>query len=646
MGDEEVRAINGVSLNIEPGEFVAIMGPSGSGKSTLMHVLGLLDTPDSGSYKLMGQEVSGLKEDELAALRSEALGFVFQQYNLLARTPADENVALPLLYRSSGAIPNLAVELLEKVGLGNRTKHKPNELSGGQQQRVAIARALVNKPSIIFADEPTGNLDSTSTKEIMDLLVELNRSGITLVLVTHESDIAAQADRIITMHDGVVATDTKKQTRSVKQVSAKRPAIRAETAKGWMEKIKHVLNSVRIYFREALRALAANKVRAALSMLGILIGVMAVISMLAVGAGAKKTMEERLSSLGSNRLILGPAKKSEGAVKMAAGDVTRLTLDDAEALARAKPLLRSVSPQVRGWARFIYKNKNANSQLLGTGVEYAQMGKSQPEWGRFFTEEEIKARARVVVLGMTVVKELFGEGSPLGETVRINSGAFQVIGVLPEKGSSGWRDQDDLAVIPVNTAMFRVMGKKYLDSITIEARSGKDMALAEETVKNIMRRREGIKPGEPDTFKIYNMVEIQKMASKSTEMFSLLLAAIGGISLLVGGIGIMNIMLVSVTERTREIGLRKALGARRIDIMAQFLIEAIVISMVGGILGLGAGIGISALISTLASDWSTVVTLDSVLTALMFSGAVGIVFGIWPARKASLLDPIEALRYE
>ncbi|MFH1723992.1 MAG: ABC transporter permease [Elusimicrobiota bacterium] len=646
MGQVTVHALRGVSLTVREGEFVAIMGPSGSGKSTLMHILGLLDVPDKGSYNLFGREVSALSEDELAALRGRTLGFIFQQFNLLPRTSSFENVSLPLLYCGNGHDPRRAARLLENVGLGDRLDHKPNELSGGQQQRVAVARALINEPRVIFADEPTGNLDSKSGKEILGLLGQLNAQGITVVIVTHDPEIAKQARRIIRMHDGKIQSDEpsgdqgpERAPRAETDGGAPAPASRSRTslagsAKEFLE-----------HFRHATRALLANKVRTALSMLGILIGVAAVVAMLALGTGAQRSIEQRLASMGSNLLNLRPGSRRSGGVAMESGSVTRLTPEDARAIAEIAGV-RRVCPSVSGRGQIVYGNMNWSTSLEGVMPEYAAMRASEPEIGRFFTAEENLNRARVAVLGLTVARELFEGKSPIGEFIKINRISFQVVGVLPEKGSAGHRDRDDTVAIPLLTAMRRVLGKKYVDSIDIEAASAEQLEPVQTAVQQLVIRRHRVPPArQEDAFRIRNMAEIQEMITSTSKTMSALLASIAAISLLVGGIGIMNIMLVSVTERTREIGLRKAVGASRNDILSQFLIEAVVISIAGGLAGILLGWSITMAMAKIAG-WAAAISPASVALAVAFSAGVGIVFGLWPARKAAALHPIDALRYE
>jgi macrolide transport system ATP-binding/permease protein len=639
MGENVIHALRGVSLTIEDGDFVAIMGPSGSGKSTLMHLLGLLDVPSSGSYQVNGREIAGLTEDELAVLRRGEIGFIFQQFNLLPRMSATENVALPHLYSKIQPDYAQASTHLRDVGLGDRLAHKTNELSGGQQQRVAIARSLVNNPRVILADEPTGNLDSQSEREIMAILKKLNASGITLVIVTHEEEIGAQAKRRIRMRDGLVQSDERLDgATNFKAAAHASPAPMIDTGFNPLQTVQHI--------REGFKTLLANKVRTGLSMLGILIGVAAVIAMLAIGAGAQKAIEQQLASLGSNLLVVRPGSQNVGGVRLDSGSITRITVEDVAALKEKLPQTSEAVPNLSGKGQTTYANKNWSTQLLGTGPAYARIHAAEPELGRFFTEEENQKRARVAVIGATLVRELFNEQSPIGEMIKINKVGFQVIGVLPFKGANGFRDQDDIIIIPALTAMYRLLGKHFIDYIDVEAKPDTDMDAMIQDIQGVMASRHKIPPSQTsEAFIVRNMADIQAAMMESSKTMSMLLATIAAISLIVGGIGIMNIMLVSVTERTREIGLRKAVGARPADILQQFLIESVVVSAVGGTIGIVIG-WLVTLVLALALGWTTSVSPVAVTLSFLFSAGVGVVFGIYPAKKAAALNPIEALRYE
>lgn len=638
MGTNKVHALRDVSLTIEDGDFVAIMGPSGSGKSTLAHILGLLDVPTSGSYNLNGKEVSRLTEDELAVLRRDEIGFIFQQFNLLPRLNAYENVLLPIFYSKKETGLEDADKLLERVGLKTRADHRPNELSGGQQQRVAIARSLINRPNMILADEPTGNLDSVSEVEIMKTLQELNAQGITVVMVTHEEEIGKQAKRLIRVRDGVIQSDE----RLVPLQKTQRPHSKTSVE----QKSRVPLSEIWGLFQQGLKTLAGNKIRTALSVLGILIGVAAVIAMLALGKGAQKAIEDQLSSLGSNLLVLRSGAMRVGGVALQTGEFTRMTREDSLAIEKQIPFIKNVAAYVNGRTQVSHTNKNWNTEIIGTVPSYVDIRMAKPTLGRFFTEEENTRRSRVAVVGMTIVRELFSGDNPIGSTIKINKVSFQVIGVLPEKGATGWRDQDDLVVIPLATAMYRVLGKDYVDSIDIQVTEAEEIENTQAKILELMLSRKRLPPSrQEEAFDIRNMADIQKALSESNKTMTMLLASIAAISLLVGGIGIMNIMLVSVTERTKEIGLRKAIGARKIDILLQFLVESVVVSIVGGAAGIALGWSICMAIGAI-TGWAMSISWQSIVISFGFSAIIGIIFGIYPAKKASGLHPIEALRYE
>ncbi|HNR87410.1 MAG TPA: ABC transporter permease [Spirochaetota bacterium] len=643
MGEVEVRALRNVSLSIGEGEFVAIMGASGSGKSTLLHVIGFLDKPDSGTYALYGHDITRLSDDELSMLRNRTAGFVFQHFYLLPRMTALENAMLPLVYAGKRRDEHSARSRIEAVGLAARSGHYPNEMSGGEQQRVAIARALVNEPLIIFADEPTGNLDTKNEEEVLAVLRRLNDDGKTVVMVTHENEVAAQAKRIIRMRDGEIVSDER---RGKSRGSSPRNTAEGAPRKNIFATASAALDRAEFadYIRQAAGSILAHKLRSFLSVLGILIGVAAVISMLALGEGAKASVSESLSALGTNLLTVRPGSHRMRHVALETGSVTRLTVQDAHALSMISGVART-SPSVMGRAQLVYGNRNWNSQAQGVGTAYAAMKSMQPVAGRFFTEDELRNRSKVAVLGSTVARELFKGASPLGRTIKINRINFHVIGVLPVKGVSFFRDQDDVVLLPVTTAMFRLLGREFVDFIEVEVASADQIERAMGAIAGLIKRRHRIAAEDDEAFHIRDMSEMRAAMTGTIDTISILLGIVASISLFVGGIGIMNIMLVSVKERIKEIGLRKAIGARKRDIRTQFLIESAMMTFAGGVMGILIGSGLSLLLSLFAG-WSIMISPFSIIASTLFSVLIGVFFGLWPALQAARLNPIEALRYE
>jgi macrolide transport system ATP-binding/permease protein len=686
VGDVDVHALRGVSLVVEPGEFIAIMGSSGSGKSTLMSLLGCLDRPSSGEYYLEGVNVAGLSEPELARIRSERLGFVFQSFNLLARTSAIENAALPLFYAASGTSSRAerterARASLKLLGLTDRERNTPGQLSGGQQQRVAIARALINNPALLLADEPTGNLDTRTSHEIMATLQSLNRErGVTIIVVTHESDIAAFADRVITMRDGQVISDERKPatrpppgTPTGDLAAASPPPAPPPAATG--DDAGTVRAFALMIVAAALQALARNKMRSALTMLGVFIGVAALIAMVAVGQGANEAVRKQIESLGTNLLVVVPGATMMGGMRGGQGSASTLTVADAEALRREAPAVGSVSYLIRQSGQVRYANQNWTTGIQGVSANYPPITNWRIAAGRGISREDVSSAALVVVLGQTVTRQLFGaDENPVGAVIQVKSMPLLVIGVLASKGQTPFgTDQDDVVMIPFTTAERKVLGVAapsqqqvplnwvyppppnpynlqqrlmgYVNQIYVQATAASEIRPAISQITEILVRRHRIRPGDVNDFTVRNLSQIAETAEGSSRIMALLLAAVASISLVVGGIGIMNILLVSVTERTREIGLRMAIGARRTHVLLQFLAESVILSVAGGIAGIIMGVLFSELIPVFVG-WPAPISLAAIAGGFLFSAAVGIFFGYYPARKAANLDPIEALRYE
>jgi len=629
-GDIIVRALDGASLTIQRGEFVAIMGQSGSGKSTLMNIIGCLDRPTSGSYRVLGKEAAHLSPDELAALRRETFGFVFQRYNLLASATASENIEIPSVY---AGLPKQqrtarARRLLERLGLGERSEHRPAELSGGQQQRVAIARALVNDPPVILADEPTGALDSKSGEEVLALLKELHAEGRTIILITHAENVARHASRIIRIQDGQIIEDSAPVT----VIASTSLLHEGKESTGGI----HLTTSLQEALATAWRSLRVNLFRTTLTLLGIIIGVAAVVAMLAVGEGSRKKVLDQISAMGTNLMTVRP-----GAPGIRGdGDIITLVPEDTVAI-KALPNVETAVSERNGRMTARYGNIDYQTTVQGVGEDFTRARDWQVAEGQFFNAEDVKRYAAVAVLGRTVTEALFPHGdNPIGQYVLIKNVPFLVIGVMTEKGASpGGNDQDDSIFVPINTGLIRLFGKTYLSSISVKVVDTVDIEATQVRIETLLKARH-----KAEDFSVRNMASILEMAMETQNTFTLLLGTVAAISLLVGGIGVMNIMLVSVVERTREIGIRMATGARMRDILLQFNIEAAVVCAVGGVLGIlvggAAGLGLRL------SGMSVIFSVTPALLAFTCASATGLIFGYLPARKAARLDPVIALASE
>ncbi len=644
----EVHALRGVSLKVNRGEFLSIVGASGSGKTTLMDILGCLARPTSGSYYLEGHDVANYSDDELSNIRKRKIGFVFQTFNLIPRMSAIDNVELPLLY--SGVIEEerrrKAMDALGRVGLQMRAYHDPNELSGGEQQRVAIARALINNPSIIFADEPTGNLDSKTGKEIMALFEQLHKEGKTIIMVTHDATVAEYAERSIKIKDGKIEEEKIRKKPSKNKI----PSVEEKTGDA------SLLGSAISGFASGYKGLLANKLRSFLTVLGIIIGVGAVIGVMGVGEGAKRNITTQIEKLGSNVIsVYYRRPDSKEQALQWRGRSEGLTYDDAIAMKKELDFVKDVDPEVRSDITAKYQDKDWDTQVIGTLSSYQSINNHYVKDGRFFTEDELKSWAKVCVIGTTIKDELFKGENPIGKEIKISNMRFTVIGVMEEKGSVGFNDFDDRIFIPLFTAQKRITGEdNIVRSIDAQTTGLLPTDVTEERVKQLLLERHN----QVEDFRIRNREEFRQTVEQTASTFKIMLSGIAAISLIVGGIGIMNIMLVSVTERTREIGIRKAIGAKRIDILVQFLIESVIVSLSGGFLGIFFGVIFANTVGNmmvgagtigprfLSQGGGSVVTPSSILLAFFFAVVVGIFFGMYPANKASKMDPVQALRYE
>ena len=627
QGGEEVEVLKSVSLTIHSGEFVAIIGQSGSGKTTLMNILGCLDRPSRGRYLVNGHDVAALDADELSTLRRDVFGFVFQRYNLLPGSSAQENVAMPAMYAGAGAGERneRAGELLVRLGLEQRLEYYPSQLSGGQQQRVSIARALMNGGEIILADEPTGALDKNSGLEVLALLEELHAAGHTIILISHDPGIAARAKRVITLSDGVIVSDTVSENQA------------KATARGTgMDDPAPSQMPLAAALGLALRSLRDNRFRTVLTLLGIIIGVASVVTMLALGNGAKAKVLASIESMGSDLITIRPAP---GSSRSASGSV-RLVDGDIEALKKLPGVAGAVG-ESNGSVSVRYQESDYQTTYTATGLDKPVVANWNVAGGSFFNEEDLASSSPVVVLGQTVADNIFPRGvNPVGKYVLIQNVPFLVLGVMEVKGASAFgSDQDDVLLVPVPTARLRLMGRKFLSTAIIKAQAGRDMDAMQMAIGALMLSRHGT-----EDFRVLNTASILAAANESQDTLTMLLGSVAAISLLVGGIGVMNIMLVSVVERTREIGIRMACGARQRDIQTQFITEALMVCTLGGLLGVALGL----LTAFVAQRYGAAVqySLPPVLLALGCSFITGLVFGFAPARKASRLDPVAALASE
>ena len=633
-----VEVLHGISLDIQAGEYVAIMGQSGSGKTTLMNLLGCLDVATTGSYRLDGEDVSGLSRDRLALLRRDTFGFIFQRYNLLANATATENVEIPAIYAGlpSAERRTRAREILSSLGLAERLDHRPTQLSGGQQQRVSVARALMNGGRVILADEPTGALDSHSGAEVMALLRTLNDAGHTVILITHDLELAQHAARLIEIRDGRIVADTR-NADSTSSALLKGPQVPQHTlaprtaapAAGLMPDLVEAV-------KMAFRSLHANLFRTLLTLLGIIIGVASVVAMLALGDGSKQAVLSRIEAMGTNLLLVRPGARG---VRVSGEPVTLLP-EDALALAELPNVAQAV-PEYTGGATLRAGNVDYIATINSTS-EALPLARGWPlARGAFFSAADVASYAPVAVLGQTVAANLYPAGfDPVGSYVLVANIPFQVIGVMAAKGATtSGTDMDDVVFIPITTGRMRLFGKRYVRTITVQVDDVQRIDATQQAIATLLTARHR----KPD-FQIRNMADILETAADTQNTLTVLLGSIAAISLLVGGIGVMNIMLVSVTERVREIGVRMATGARTLHILLQFNTEALVVCSVGGVLGVAAGLAVAWLARSLGHP--VVFSLAPVLLAFGCAFATGLVFGYLPARKAARLDPVVALSAE
>ncbi|MEO9902919.1 MacB family efflux pump subunit [Nisaea sp.] len=627
-GEGYVEALKGINLTIESGEMVAIMGASGSGKSTLMNILGCLDRPTSGSYRVSGKPTDALGPDDLAALRREHFGFIFQRYNLLAELTAAGNVEIPAIYagqRSSDRLDK-AHRLLDRLGMADRADHRPGQLSGGQQQRVSIARALMNDADVILADEPTGALDKKSSEEVLRILHELHEDGRTVIIVTHDPDVAAQAERIIEISDGEIISDT--QTRPAKQPEPAGHASGNRTASAWTAAADRFSEA----FQMALIAMRAHKLRTSLTMLGIVIGIASVVCVLALGEGSQQQVLDNIRRLGTNTLEIFPGKNFGD---LRSGRIKTLVVSDATELEK-QYFAAAVTPTVSSSGTTRFGAIEANAQISGVGEQYFAAKATELVEGRLLDADSIRFRTQEAVIDENTRKTLFPDEpeAAVGSVIFVNAVPCRVIGVVSSSQSSFGGRQNLSVYLPYTTVQTRFLGSTSLRSIILRVDESTDMSVAEQTVTDMLTQRHGAKD-----FFIINTDEIRQSITRTSQTMALLVSAIALISLAVGGIGVMNIMLVSVSERITEIGVRMAVGARQGDILQQFLIEAVLVCLISGVLGILVALGFGAAFSMLGSSFTLIYSTTAIISAVVCATLIGVVFGYLPARNASRLDP-------
>jgi len=630
-GDGTVAVLKGIDLRIEAGEMVAIMGASGSGKSTLMNILGCLDRPTRGSYEVAGQSTAALEPDELARLRREHFGFIFQRYHLMGDLTAEGNVEIPAIYAGMSPAERhaRAQALLQRLGLGERTGHRPGQLSGGQQQRVSIARALMNGGDVILADEPTGALDSASGAEVMRILRELHADGHTIILVTHDAQVASHAQRIIEISDGRIVAD-RRQGEAAPVPAA--PPARDRAAGSWLHAHWDRLAEA---FTMALRAMAGHRLRTLLTMLGIVIGIASVVSVVALGQGSRERILKDISAMGTNTIDIFPGRNFGD---RRAATIRTLVPADAQALARLS-YVDSVSPNVSTSVTSRRGNIEATATVSGVSESFFRVKGYTLADGQGFDASSVARLGQEAVIDPNTRRALFSPGEEaVGQVIFLGSVPVRVIGVTaPLESAMGSSDALNIWV-PYTTAMKRMLGQDHLRNITVRISDQVPSAAAEQGIVALLTQRHGVQD-----FFTRNSDSIRQTIDNATQTMTLLVSAIALISLVVGGIGVMNIMLVSVTERTQEIGVRMAVGARQSDILRQFLIEAVLVCLIGGVLGIGIALLIGEVFDRLGGNFSMVYSTASIVAAFGVSTLIGVVFGFLPARNAARLDPVVAL---
>ena len=626
LGKNKVQVLNNINLEIKKGEFVAIIGQSGSGKSTLMNIIGCLDTQSSGKYYIDDKDISKLSSDEKASLRRKKFGFVFQRYNLISNLTALENVCLPGIYEGLDDRKTKGLNLLDRLDIKEKAYSRPNQLSGGQQQRVSIARALINGGEVILADEPTGALDSKSGIMVMEILSNLHKNGHTIILVTHDKNVANYANRIIEIKDGKIINDETKKNEKFTIQNLDKNKNKSSFGYKFLEALKMAISSI-----------FSHKLRSFLTMLGIIIGIASVICVVALGEGSQEKILSSIRAIGTNTINIYPGKNFGD---LRAGKVKSLSVDDSRILGMQNYLDYS-TPNTSTSGVITYKNLSLNANLRGGGVNSLAVNGIEIQTGRSFEVSDITNSSSVVIIDQNTKNSFFKDEDPLGKNIFFNQKPLKIIGIAKED-ENAFGGSDNLRLYaPFSTVINKITGDRHIHSITVKVKDDINAQLAEEAIVAILTQKHGKKD-----FFTRNSDTIKKTVESTMATMRLLISSIALISLIVGGIGVMNIMLVSVSERTKEIGIRMAIGAKESDILIQFLIEAIILCFIGGIIGLLTAYSFGYLFNSISGNFYMKFSTMPAIIALMSSCLLGTIFGYLPAKNASKLNPIDALLQE